>query len=267
MVRTFFGLEYDPFAPQSDKAGCFVSQDFNQATARLEHLRELRGIGLFTGHPGSGKTAVVRSWATGLNPGLFKAIYLPMSSVSTMEFYRSLCLGLGLEPKYKKIDMFHDVQQRIAALHKEKKTTPVLILDEAQYLRPDTLNDLKLILNFDMDSKAYAILILMGLPVLGAVLSRKHHEALAQRIVMNYSFQGLARSEAEPYLVSRLKAAGVHEPVFEPAAVEAIFAASNGSVRHLNALASKALLLAAHKQSRRISSDLILAVRDDMALA
>jgi type II secretory pathway predicted ATPase ExeA len=84
---------------------------------------------------------------------------------------------------------------------------------------------------------------------------------------MNYSFQGLARSEAEPYLVSRLKAAGVLEPVFESGAVEAIFAASNGSVRHLNALASKALLLAAQKQTRRISSDLILAVRDDMALA
>jgi type II secretory pathway predicted ATPase ExeA len=267
MYKTYFGMEFDPFEPQADKAGYFSSQDFSQATARLEHLRQLRGIGLFTGHPGSGKTAVVRKWATGLNPGLFKVIYLPMSSITTMEFYRGLCYGLGMEAKFKKIDMFQDIQQRLISLYKDKKITPVLILDEAQYLRAEILNDLKLILNFDMDSKAYAIMILMGLPVLSTVLSRKHHEALAQRIVMNYSFQGLARSEAEPYLTSRLKACGVHQPVFEDSAVETIFAAANGSVRNLNNIASKSLLLAAQKDSRMISSDLILAVRDDMALA
>lgn len=267
MYKAFFGMEYDPFEPHVDKAGHFESQDFSQATARLEHLRQLRGIGLFTGHPGSGKTSVVRKWAFGLNPGLYKVVYLPMSSITTMEFYRSLCYGLGLEAKFKKIDMFNDIQQRLASLARDKKTVPVLILDEAQYLRNDILNDLKLILNFDMDSKSHAILILLGLPVLGTVLSRKSHEALAQRIVMNYSFQGLGRPEAEAYLESRLKACGVHQPIFHANAVEAIFATSGGSVRALNAIASKALLLAAQKQERLISSDLILAVRDDMALA
>jgi len=266
MYKPFFGMEYDPFEPHADKPSPFPSQDFTQASARLEHLKQLRGIGLFTGHPGSGKTSVVRNWAAGLNPGLFKVVYLPMSSITTMEFYRGLCFGLGLEAKFKKIDMFHDIQQRLISLYKDKKTTPVIILDEAQYLRTDILNDLKLILNFDMDSKAYAILILMGLPVLGAVLARKNHEALAQRIVMNYCFQGLNRSETEPYLASRLKACGVHQPVFHENAIEAIFAASNGSVRHLNAIASKALFLAAQKNERLVSSDLVLAVCDDMAL-
>lgn len=267
MYKTYFGMEYDPFEPHVDKAGFFSSQDFTQATARLEHLRQLRGIGLFTGHPGSGKTAVVRSWAAGLNPGLFKVIYLPMSSITTMEFYRSLCYGLGLEAKFKKIDMFHDIQQRLVSLCKDKKTVATIILDEAQYLRTDILNDLKLILNFEMDSKSYAILILMGLPMLGTVLTRKSHEALAQRIVMNYSFQGLARSEAESYLTSRLKACGVHQPIFLDTAIETIFAASNGSVRRMNAIASKSLLLAAQKDVKMISSDHILAVCDDMAFA
>jgi len=266
MYRSFFGMEFDPFEPHVDKAGHFAGQDFTQATARLEHLKQLRGIGLFTGHPGSGKTSVVRKWAEGLNPGLFKVVYQPMSSITTMEFYRGLCYGLGLEAKFKKIDMFNDIQQRLTSLYREKKITPVIILDEAQYLRTDILNDLKLILNFDMDSKSYAILILMGLPVLGTVLARKNHEALAQRIVMNYSFQGLARSEAESYLSSRLKACGVHQPIFQDNAIEAIFATSNGSVRHLNTIASKALFLAALKNERMITADLIMAVRDDMAL-
>lgn len=266
MYKTFFGMEFDPFEPHVGKAQHFVSQDFTQATARLEHLTQLRGIGLFTGHPGSGKTFVVRKWAAGLNKGLFKVIYQPMSSITTMEFYRGLCYGLGLEPKFKKIDMFNDIQQRLTSLYREKKTTPVIILDEAQYLRTDILNDIKLILNFDMDSKSYAMLILMGLPVLGTVLARKSHEALAQRIVMNYCFQGLAHSEAESYLTSRLQFAGVHQPIFMDNAVEAIFAASNGSVRHLNTIASKALLLAAQKNEAMISADLIMTVCDDMAL-
>lgn len=266
MYKEFFGMEYDPFEPHVEKAGYFNSQDLTQATARLEHLKQLRGIGLFIGHPGSGKTSVVRKWSLGLNPGLFKVIYQPMSSITTMEFYRGLCYGLGLEAKFKKIDMFNDIQQCLISLAKDKRTTPVIILYEAQYLRTDILNDLKLILNFDMDSKSYAILILMGLPVLGTILARRNHEALTQRIVMNYIFQGLSRSESEVYLTDRLKACGVHQPIFHDNAAEAIFAASNGSVRALNAIASKALLLAAQKNQRLVSAELVMAVCDDMAL-
>jgi type II secretory pathway predicted ATPase ExeA len=260
-------MEYDPFEPYSSKAGVFESQDFTQATARLEHLKNLRGVGLFTGHPGYGKTAVARNWAATLNTGLFKVVYLPMSSITTIEFYRGLCRGLDLEPKFKKIDMFHDIQQRLISMCRDKKTVPCLILDEAQYLRADILNDLKMILNFEMDSKAYAILILMGLPVLGATLSRKVHEALAQRISINFSFQGLARSEAKEYLSSQLRACGVLQPVFEDTATEALFSASNGSIRRLNAIASKALFLAAQQKKQMIASELILAVCDDMDLA
>lgn len=265
MYKAFFGMEYDPFEPYVDKAGYFASYDFTQATARLDHLKQLRGIGLFTGPPGSGKTAVVRKWAKDLNPGLYKVVYQPMNSITTMEFYRGMCTSLGLEAKFKKIDMFNDIQQRLTSLYRENKTTPVIILDEAQYLRTGILNDLKLILNFDMDSKAYAVLILMGLPELGAVLARRTHEALAQRIVINYNFQGLARSEAEPYLSSRLKACGVHQPVFQANAVETIYAASNGSLRQLNSLASKALMLAAQKEMNTITANLITDVHGDMA--
>lgn len=128
MYKTFFGMEFDPFEPHVGKAQHFVSQDFTQATARLEHLTQLRGIGLFTGHPGSGKTFVVRKWAAGLNKGLFKVIYQPMSSITTMEFYRGLCYGLGLEPKFKKIDMFNDIQQRLTSLYREKKRHRLLSL-------------------------------------------------------------------------------------------------------------------------------------------
>ena len=267
MYQAFFDMEYDPFSQRAvDKTEPFASQDFTQATARLEHLKQLQGIGLFTGHPGSGKTLVVRKWATALNPGLFKVVYQPMNSVTTMEFYRGLCYGLGLEAKFKKIDMFNDLQQHLMLLAKDKRIVPVIILDEAQYLRTDILSDLKLILNFEMDSKAYVILILMGLPVLGTLLARKTHEALAQRIVMNYTFQGLSRSETAAYLENRLKACGVRQPIFHDNAIEAIVAAANGSVRLLNAIASKALLLAAHQKKQQISADLILNVRDDMAL-
>lgn len=80
------------------------------------------------------------------------------------------------------------------------------------------------------------------------------------------NFQGLSRSETATYLESRLKACGVHQPIFQDNAVEAIAAAANGSVRQLNPIASKALLLAASQQQQQISADMILNVRDDMAL-
>lgn len=145
-------MEFDPFEPHQPKTPIFEHPDFIQVSRRLEQLQTMRGIGLLTGNPGCGKTTVIRNWAQNLNPALFRVMYCPMSSITTIEFYRSICIALGLEVRFKKIDMFRDIQNRIRSLAVEKKITPVFILDEAQYLRTDILSDIKLLLNFDMDS-------------------------------------------------------------------------------------------------------------------
>lgn len=242
------------------------STDFTAAIARLEHLKNVKGIGLFTGLAGTGKTSTLRYFSNSLNANLYKVMYIPLSTVTVMEFYRSLAFALGTEIYSKKIDLFKAIQKRIVSLSKDKKITPLIIIDEAQYLKTEVLNDLKLLLNFEMDSKNYAILILSGQPVLNITLSKNVHEALKQRIITSYNYEGISKEETAQYISSRMQLSGVSEKIFDDNAIEALNACCNGSTRHLNNLIEKALILGFQKNAASIDTDIIMSVQNEIEL-
>lgn len=265
MLTTYWELKYNPFA-KSAPADSFPSEDFMQATARLERLVEMKGIGLFTGLPGSGKTFTIKHFVDSLNTALFKPIYLPLSTLTVRDFYCALALGLGITPQFKKIDLFLSIQERILNLAKDKRITTVLILDEAQYLNTKILNDLKILMNFDMDSKNYASVIISGQPILNNTLSMQAHEALAQRIIINYTFTGLSKQDLHEYISTRLKCAGVSVNMFSENAIEAIWSCSGTSPRVVNNLAEKALLIGAMQKKNLIDADIIMLAQSEVSL-
>jgi len=257
-------MTFDPFSVNNYYS--FESDDYKNCTSRLNYLLIQKGFGLFTGLPGTGKTFTLRSFAAGLNKNLFKVFYSPMSSLTAMDFFRSLAYGLDLVPAYKKIDLFRQIQERIMILSKEKRVTPTIILDEAQYLNTTILNDLKLIFNFDMDAHRPAVIIIAGLPMLNNTLLKNVHEAIAQRIIVNYRFTGLTRVETEDYIKNALHAASASDSIFQPAAIEALFAGCDGSIRKLNGVISTALLIGEQKQLASIDTDTVmLAVNERLA--
>ena len=257
-------MAFDPFTPNNSYS--FESDDYKNCVSRLNYLLSQKGFGLFTGLPGTGKTFALRSFAAGLNKNLFKVSYSPLSSLTTMDFYRSLAYSLDLEPAYKKIDLFRQIQERIMVLSKEKRVTPTFILDEAQYLNTNILNDLKLIFNFDMDAQRPAVVIIAGLPALNNTLLKHVHEAIAQRIIVNYRFTGLTRAETEEYIRNALHAASASSSIFQPAAIEALFAGCDGSIRKLNGVISTALLIGEQKQLQSIDADTVmLAINERIA--
>jgi type II secretory pathway predicted ATPase ExeA len=188
MFNSFWGLEFNPFTLHTDEKYSFETYDFKQAISRLNHLKDTRGIGLFTGNSGVGKTFALRYFVNSLNPNLFKVVYIALSTVTVLEFYKSLSAKLDLEVLVKKVDLFNSIQDRIYNLITKKKIVPIIIIDESQYLKTDVLNDIKILLNFKMDSQNCSIFILNGQPVLNNILSKSVHEALYQRIVINYQF-------------------------------------------------------------------------------
>jgi len=256
LTNPYWQMTFDPFCANTSFR--FESDDYKNCVSRLNYLLTQKGFGLFTGLPGTGKTFSMRSFITGLNKNLYKVSYSAMSSLTTMDFYRGLAYGLDLEPAYKKVDMFRQIQQRILVLSKDKKITPVFILDEAQYLNTTILNDLKILFNFDMDSSRPAVVIITGLPMLTNILIKQIHEAIAQRIIVNYRFNGLTRSETEAYILSALNAASASASVFQPAAIEALFAGCDGSIRKLNGLISTALLIGEQKNLDSINTDTVM---------
>ena len=264
MYRAFYGLSSDPFSKDIEVKDCFKSQDFAQGLSRLEFLKNTLGFGLLTGEPGVGKSFLLRYFVGSLNPNLFKCVYIPISTLTVMEFYRALCSGLGIMPCFKKVDMFRQIQESIYTYRHSKNITPVIIIDEAQFVKNQVLDDLRIIFNFEMDSKDYAILILSGQIPFISQIARQPHEALRQRIVVNYCLKGLTKDETKEYVLSRLKIAGCHEPIFTDNAFELLFSSTNGFVRPLNSLARMCLISGANEKLKSIDAEVVYQAQTEL---
>ena len=204
MYRAYWGMEFNPFDKEISEKQFYKGTDFNEMMKRLEYLRNVRGIGLFTGLPGTGKTACQR--------------------------------------------------------------TLVILIDEAQYLSRAILADLKLLMNFEMDSRNYAVLVLSGQPTLNHTLSMQVHEALRQRIVINYNMQGLTPQEVADYTRDRMKLCGASQEVFEASALEAAYGCCGGSIRRLNSLLHKAPIIGCEQKNRTIGTGTIMDASNEIEL-
>lgn len=258
MFETFFGFKKTPFCSHPDPRQLFASAAWTQMRARLEFLLQYRGVGLFTGEVGCGKSTAVRTFLAGLNPNLFKIIYLHWTSGSVLDLLGLLARQLDLEPAFRRGDLVHQISEAILRLNQTKKQHPLLILDEAQMLPHAALETLPLLTNFEMDSRHYLSLALVGQPLLRRTLSLTIHEALRQRIAVHYHLEGLSREELDDYLTHHLQAAGIREPLFDDPARQALYQATKGIPRKVNKLALTALRLAASRNSSRVDEAILL---------
>lgn len=268
MYKSYWSMEYNPFQKNNGEKDVklFDSSDYINAKARLEHLNKLGGIGLLTGLSGTGKTYALKKFADNLNPSLYKIVYIPLSTVTVLEFYKSLAYGLDLDPPSRKIDIFNAIQERLISLVKDRGMRCVMIIDEAQYLQTGILNDLKLLLNFEMDSKDYASLILAGQPLLNNILTKKVHEALKQRIVMNYNFGGIDKEEGKKYILEKLKECGVYNQIITDGALEAIVSSGNGAIRKINSMVDKCLFIGSINNAKMIDTDIVMNAQNEIEL-
>ena len=100
MFKTYYGLTIDPFTKETETKHFYKSKEFKEALNRLE-LKSTKGIGLITGQPGAGKTSLLRYFESTLNSNLYKCVYIPLSTLTVMDFYKALCDGLGVNPDLK----------------------------------------------------------------------------------------------------------------------------------------------------------------------
>ena len=107
MFNDYYSLAFNPFDKQQlPEKYCFRSRDFDEMTSRLNFLKDTRGIGLFTASPGMGKSYCLRCFAKGLNPNLYHMEYICLSTISVADFYKQLCLILGVKDRGGKTVMF-----------------------------------------------------------------------------------------------------------------------------------------------------------------
>ena len=268
MFKAYWGMSKNPFTKEIDVKDVFISEDIKQVTERLGHMCKYPGIAIITAYPGSGKTLGIRIFASGLNPNLYKVVYIKITNVSEAEFFRMLAEKLGLQPCFRKGDNIAKINERMRKLARDQKVMPVIIVDEAQGIRKGSGYFLSFqeMMNFEMDSRNYGILVLSGHPILNDTLSLEVNEAFNQRIVVNYDFQGMSEEEVGEYVRSRMLLADATPEVFDRAAVTALYDCCQKSVRRLNRLCRTALLIGANEKSRTITASIVREAASEISL-
>jgi general secretion pathway protein A len=264
MYLTHFGFTHYPFERALQPDELFASSAAREAQARLQHLIELRGIGLITGEVGSGKTSVCRQLNASLHPGLYRLFYVTLSTGNVLDMYKAITWQLGIAVERSRASAYRTIHTEISRLVLESKIHPVLVVDEAQHLRNEVLEDLRLLTNYAMDAERRLCLLLVGLPELRRRLRMAVHESLTQRIVVRYHLAGLTRAETPDYLSHRLQLAGCSLPLFDPAAVEALFQATQGLPRKLNQAAHYALSAAALAKAKLVTVEHVQAALEEI---
>jgi general secretion pathway protein A len=258
MFEAFFGFKKTPFNQNPEPKQLFESTAWLQIKARLQFLVEHRGVGLLTGEVGSGKSTAARTYVVGLNPNLYKTVYLHWASGSPSELLRQFAMELGIEPAHRLGTLVVQISEAVVRFNKTKKQHPFLIIDESQLLRHQVLELIPLLMNYEMDSCHYLTILLVGQPLLRRSLALQIHEPLRQRIAVHYHLEGLSRDEMDAYVAHQLKSAGVKQPLFDDTARQALYQATKGIPRRVNSLCQTALRLAASRKSNIIDEAIML---------
>jgi len=264
MYRKHFALTEHPFDKTVAPEDFFATEALAEMTVRLKHLLDMRGIGLVTGESGSGKTTACRSVVATLHTGLYRVLYVSLTTGNVMDLYKSIAWELGLPTERNRAALFRRIRAEVSRLCSENRLRPVLIVDEAHHLRTDILEDLRLLTNYAMDSENRLCIMLVGHPALRRRLGMAALEALSQRIVVRAHMRGLTREECGGYLEHRLALAGCKHPVFEAAAVEAIWQGTSGLPRKVNSLCHHALIAAAVGKAHAITTEHVHAAQQEI---
>ncbi len=252
MYKQHFALKYYPFnvAPEADELFDFTAA--REARHRIGHLFELRGIGLLTAEPGSGKTTLCRQVASGLHPNQYRVCYVPLSTGTVLDSYNSIAAAMGLGHFTTRATAFRGIQAEVTRLVVEGRQYPVLIFDEAHHLHNSILEELRILTNYEMDSENRLCLLLVGLAELRLrILRMGIHEPLAQRIAIRCRLGGLDDDEVGGYLAHRLQLAGCEIDLFAKEAIASLSLASKGIPRKLDRLAHLSLVAAFQDNTSR----------------
>lgn len=256
----YFGLNDIPFSIAPNPHFLFMSGRHKEALAHLTYgLGEAGGFVLLTGEVGTGKTTVSKCLLEQL-PENTQAAFILNPTLSARELLATVCdeLGILYDQKTATLKTFTDylLQYLLSNHHKGKNT--LLIIDEAQHLQPEVLEQLRLLTNLETHTKKLLQVILIGQPELQELLKRRDLRQLAQRITARYHLLPLNKAEVEQYIKHRLSVAGCHKPLFKDNAITLIHKLSGGVPRLINLLCDRALLGAFGNEQHQVDKALIV---------
>jgi general secretion pathway protein A len=260
MYLQFFGLAEKPFSITPDPRYLYLSGHHADALAHLVYgINEAGGFIQLTGEVGTGKTTTIRTLLARAPRNAEIALILN-PRLSASEFLRALCeeLGIGADDggegdNKELVDLLNRYLLRAHAAGQRV----VLVVDEAQNLTPDVLEQVRLLTNLETETQKLLQIILIGQPELRRLLAREDLRQIAQRITARFHLDPLSRDETYAYVGHRLRVAGATSEIFTRPALREIFRISGGVPRVINILCDRALLGAYTQEVHQVSAALV----------
>jgi len=265
MYTSYFGLEEKPFSIAPNPDYLFMSDRHREALNHLTYgLGDTGGFVLLTGEVGTGKTTISRRLMENL-PENTQAAFILNPTLSSQELLATLCDELKI--RYRKTGatlktLTDKIQQKLLKNHSDDINT-LLIIDEAQHLQPEVLEQLRLLTNLETNTKKLLQVILIGQPELQQLLQRRDLRQLAQRITARYHLLPLNKQEVAQYLKHRLSVAKCFRNIFDKGAVNAIHKTCNGIPRLMNLLAERSLMNAYNSNNAVVNRKIVLQAAHD----
>lgn len=243
MYLQYFGLHENPFSIPPDPHYLYLSRGHQEALAHLQYgLREAGGFVQLTGEVGTGKTLLIRTLVERLPEGVDVALVLyPVLTVS--EFVAAICdeLRVPYPEKASLKQLIDALNAHLLQTHAQGRRT-VLIIDEAQNLNREVLEQVRLLTNLETTKQKLLQIILIGQPELGNLLAQRDLRQLAQRITARFHLVALSRRETFEYIFHRCRVAGAKAILFDRKAMEQVYTAAGGIPRLINIVCDRALL-------------------------
>jgi len=239
--RSRFGFHSAPFTREISTQQRFALDVFDHALTALQRAVEQRASAALVAPAGTGKTALLRALIDKLSEARFAFHYVKVTGLSKRDMCREIAVACGAEPAGSYPMLVRRLQERFVAATATDGLRPVLILDEAHDLRPDVLDMLRLLTNFEMDSKLVLSVLLAGQTPLRAMLKSDLHESLARRLCHIAGLRLLTREESARYIGHRCTIAGATNMLFANAALDAVHEIALGNLRATDQLAAKSL--------------------------
>ena len=246
-----FRLSNAPFSKEIDDAHLWVPSSRQTVVDDLVEACSERGHVMLTGEPGVGKTCVLRALRKRLPEAGFRLTYCHNATLGRRDFYRQLCLALGLSPKASAAGVFYEVSSHIKQLGQER-THPVFLLDESHLLHQDVLDHLHILANYEWDSRALLSLVMVGLPELSDRLNLRRNRSLFSRVHTRLTLAEATPQDSAEYVAFRMESAGGTQDAFTSDALTLLHEATGGRLRDIDRVCTEALKRAARRGVKRV---------------
>ena len=261
MYKRFFGLNERPFELTSNPKYLFFTPQHREALANLEYgIASAKAITVVIGEAGLGKTTLLRAALQSEQCRHVRSVVLDNPTMSRAEFVRLLATRLGLraEAAESKAVLLNDLETELRARRARKEMT-ALIVDEAQSLGRELLEELRLLANIETESEKLLPLVLVGQPELAQQLNEPGLRQLKQRVALRCEITALSLPETALYIASRIRTAGGNTTkLFTREAVMLIHEVARGIPRTINVICDNALINAFALNRQPVDRDMVL---------